>query len=215
MRPITISMSPSATDRDGICQSQTPSGASDLTINGALASGGVATLGEVSAVTIYSASDISNRTFTLTGTNRHGEPLSETMTGPNATTVVSLKSYKTITTVAISGAAAGAVEVGVDGTGISRAVPLDIHCPNDAALGLVISGTINVTVQHTFDDPFAATYNPYASSGVTWMNHDELASVTATNDGNYTMTPRAVRLKANSSSGGTATLTVIQHGTRS
>ena len=118
MRPIRLAMAPTATDRDGICASQTPAGAGAVTINGALASGGVATLGAVSAVTVYSASDISNRTFDITGTDYYGAALSETgLTGPNNSTVVSSKSYKTVTAVTISGAAAGAIEVGVNGTG--------------------------------------------------------------------------------------------------
>lgn len=212
MRPIVITMAPTALDRDGIALSQTPSGAGAVTLNGTLVSGGVATMGAVSAVGIYSASNISNRTFTITGTDHYDFPISETgLTGPNNGTIVSAKSYKTVTAMTISGAAAGAIEVGPTGAGISRAVPLDRN--NQAGfqvgLGLTISGTVSATVQHTFDDPFASTFDPYTA---TWHDHEDLATETATVDGNYAYPPSAVRLKIVSSASGTATLTIIQQG---
>ena len=211
MRPITISMAPSATDADGICASQTPSGASNLTINGVLASGGVATLGAVSAVTITGGSDESGKTFTVYGTDHYGLAISESITGPNATTVVSTKSYKTITQIAVSAATTGAITVGVNGTGISRAIPLDIH--NQAGffvnMGIDVTGTIDLTVQHTFDDPFTSTFNNYAA---TWLDHPDLIGVTADQDGFYEQPVRAVRVVVNSSASGSATLTLVQAG---
>lgn len=214
MRPILISMAPSATDRDGICQSQTPSGAGNLTINGALASGGVATLGAVTAPTVYGASDESGKTFTFTGTDKDGRTLvSAATTGPTAgATVTCATSFKTITQVAVSAATTGAIEIGVAGTGISRAVPLDIHQSSfNVALDLDVTGTINATVQYTFDDPFGATYDPYLSTAQ-WIDHDTMVSLTADEQGNFTMPVRAIRLKVNSSSSGSANLNIIQTG---
>lgn len=207
-------MAPNALDRDGICQSQTPSGAGNLTINGALASGGVATLGEMTAPTVYGGSDESGKTFTFTGTDRYGFPVtSAATTGPTAgATVTCATSFKTVTQVAVSAATTGAIEVGVTGTGISRAIPMDIHQNGfSVSLGVDITGTIDFTVQHTFDDPFAATYNPYASTAK-WFDHSTIAADTADVDGNYAFPCRAIRLKVNSSSGGTAVLTIIQSG---
>jgi len=212
MRPITISMAPTALDRDGICLAQTPSGAGNLIINGTLASGGVATLGEVTAPTVYAAGDESGKTFTFTGTDKYGNTItSAATTGPTAgATVTCATSFKTITQVAVSAATGGDVEVGVAGTGISRAVPMDIHQNGfSVGLGLDVTGTINATVQHTFDDPFSATFNPYTA---TWFDHSSIASKTADTDGNYAYPCRAIRLKVNSSSGGSAILTIIQSG---
>lgn len=213
MRPIVISMAPSATSTNAICLSQTPGGAGNLTLNGALVTAGVAILGAQTQVTITSAADISNRTFTLTGTDTRGFAVSESLTGPNATTVTSTKSYKTVTQIAISGAAAGAVTVGVNGVGVSVPVAMDIHQNGfSAALGLDITGTINVTVQHTFEDPFSSTFNAYTA---TWLDHSSLASKTADTDGNYAFPCRAVRLKVNSSSSGSCVFTIIQSGIHS
>ena len=104
-----------ALDADGVCQSQTPAVAGNLTINGAQASGGVASFTAARQITIASTSNISNRTFTVTGTDAAGNTQSETLVGPNNSTVTTTAYFKTVTQVAISGAAAGAVTVGMNG----------------------------------------------------------------------------------------------------
>lgn len=104
-----------ALDADGVCQSQTPAAAGNLTINGAQASGGVASFTAARQITIASTSNIANRTFTITGTDAAGNTQSETLVGPNNSTVTTAAYFKTVTQVAISGAAAGAVTVGMNG----------------------------------------------------------------------------------------------------
>ena len=52
-----------AADDNGISTSQTPSGAGNLTITGALAAAGVATLDIARRVAVYSGSNISTRTL--------------------------------------------------------------------------------------------------------------------------------------------------------
>lgn len=95
------------------------------------------------------------------------------------------------------------------GTGSTDPIPLDHYrSPFNVGLGLKVSGTVNYTVQHTFDDVFASDY--VASSG-TWYNHPVLASLTAAADGNYAFPCTAVRLTVNSGSG-SATMTVVQAG---
>jgi hypothetical protein len=211
-------MAPSAADDDAICTAQSPTGS--FLIDGALSSattGGVATLGSVSAIAITATADHSNHTITISGTDYDGRVLTETITGPTTTaTITTVKSYRTVTAVSITGTASTAIKVGVNGTGISRALPMDIHQNAfSVGLGLAISGTANVTVQHTFDDPFASGFNQYATAGVTWVDHSSLASKTASTDGNYAFPCRAIRLKVNSSASGTAALTIIQSGTSS
>ena len=116
-----------AVDRDGVCAAQTPnaSGSQDLTIAGALATGGVATMDVPRHVSIYAGSDNSGRTFVLTGTNTYGDTITETVTGPNATTVYGVKQFKTVTTVNIDEDSTGAIEVG-SGTIIDMRRPLKI-----------------------------------------------------------------------------------------
>ena len=77
--------------------------------------------------------------------------------------------------------------------------------PYNVGMGVVVNGTVNYTVQHTFDDVLNASVTP------TWFNHPSLAAQTATADGNYAFPVRAIRIFLNSGSG-TVTLTIIQSG---
>lgn len=141
-----------ALDRDGICAAQTPSGASNLTLNGALG----ATLDYARIIGIYSGGDVSNRTFTINGTNANGETISQaSITGPNAGTVVSSKLFKTITSIAISGAAAAAVEVGNVQTTLSAediCYPLNYRASRAPRYVVDVTGTINYTIYESFGD---------------------------------------------------------------
>lgn len=101
------------------------------------------------------------------------------------------------------------VTVTKTGTGSTNPIPMDHYrSPFNVGLGLTVSGTVNYTVQHTFDDVFASNYNPATG---TWYNHPVLASLTANADGNYAFPCTAVRVTVNSGSG-SVTMTVVQAG---
>ncbi len=116
-----------AVDADGVCAAQTPiaSGSQDLTIAGALATGGVATMDVPRHVSITSDGADSGRTFTITGTNTYGDVIAEVITGPATTTIYGIKQFKTITTVNIDDDSAGELTVG-SGTIIDIRRPLKI-----------------------------------------------------------------------------------------
>ena len=105
-------------DRDGICISQKKVGAGNLTINGAFASAGTATLDVARYATIYSDANDSGNTYTITGTDINGTALTEAITGPSTTTVYGNKKFKTVTQVAIGASAVGNNEVGADSASI-------------------------------------------------------------------------------------------------
>jgi len=109
-----IAADTTAADADGVCQSQTPGagGEQNLTINGALSSGGVATFVAARLITIASASDDSGRTFTITGTDVNGNAQTETIAGP-ATTVTGTLYFRTVTQVTVDDDTAGAITVGM------------------------------------------------------------------------------------------------------
>lgn len=104
-----------AADADGVCQSQTPAagGVQNLTINGALSSGGVATFVAARFITITSAGADSGRTFTVTGTDVTGVAQTETITGPATATVTGTKYFRTVTQVSVDANTAGAITVGM------------------------------------------------------------------------------------------------------
>lgn len=62
-------------------------------------------------VTITSAGNLSAVTFLVSGYDQYGQKMSQLVTGPNASTVATLKTFKQVTTVYANGAAA-AVSVG-------------------------------------------------------------------------------------------------------
>ena len=138
---------PTAADTDGICASQTTSAAANLTLNGALTatingnsvyapsvSGTAATADGAWArkIGITSDGNDSGITFTITGTDVDGKALSETVTGPNSTTVYSTMStaanFKTVTKIATSAATTGNITIG------TAAVAADVYC---RALGTI------------------------------------------------------------------------------
>ena len=63
-------------------------------------------------VTITSAGNDSGITFTVNGKDAHGVPVTEVVTGANAGTAATAKTFKTIDSIVASGAAAGNVSVG-------------------------------------------------------------------------------------------------------
>lgn len=101
------------------------------------------------------------------------------------------------------------VTVSQTGTGSSAVVPMDIYQnPFNVGIGVKVTGTVNYTVQHTFDDPFAAGFDPATA---TWFDHTTLAAQAANAVGNYAFAVRAVRITVNSGAG-TAAMTLVQSG---
>jgi len=106
-------------DNDYICESQTPSGASYLILNG--------TGCDLQArhVSIYCSANMSSVTFTVNGLDRRGLEMSEEITGPNATTVKGSKNFSVIHTVRASAAVGTNVTVGSADECESPLIPVD------------------------------------------------------------------------------------------
>jgi len=98
------------------------------------------------------------------------------------------------------------VVVAKTGAGSSGIVPMDHYqSPFNVGIGVVVTGTVNYTIQHTFDDFQNASVTP------TWFSHATLAAQSANADGNYAFPVRGIKVLVNSGSG-TATATIIQAG---
>ena len=90
------------------------------------------------------------------------------------------------------------------GTGSTSALVMNTDIsPFNVGFAVLVTGTVNYTVQHTFDDP--------AVGFSTWFPHSTVASQASNQDGNYAFPVTGVRLTVNSG-GGTATLKLIQAG---
>lgn len=104
---------PVALDADGIAAAQAVAGAGNLTLNGALASGGTVTLDVPRAVEIDSSNaGDTTQTATVYGTDVYGNPMTETIAFNGTTAVAGQKAFKTVTRVAVSAALAGNANVG-------------------------------------------------------------------------------------------------------
>lgn len=108
---------PATLDRDGICAAQQTAGAGSLLLNGALVSGGTATIGSQTddfgrCVGVYSAGNLSARTFTVNGLDVWGQPMTENIAGPNNTTTAGVKAFWRVLSVTVDGAVGTNVEVG-------------------------------------------------------------------------------------------------------
>ena len=93
--------------------------------------------------------------------------------------------------------------------GSTAPVPMNQYVtPFNVALSAIVTGTVNYTVQYTFDNVFASDYVP--SSG-NWTNHPSLTSQTTTLSSNIAYPVTAIRLTVNSGTG-TVALTIIEAG---
>ena len=94
----------------------------------------------------------------------------------------------------------------------SNPIPLNNYtAPFNVGIGCDISagGSLTYTVEHTFDDVFAATFN---SATATWFPNAGLTAQTTDANGNYSAPVAAVRLNVSAWTSGTVTMTVIQAG---
>lgn len=103
---------PVTLDPDGICLSQTPGAAGNMTMAGALVTSGVAYFDVPRCISITTGADESGKTFLVTGTDEYGQTMSELITGPNNTTGFGAKAFWTVTSVYCSAATTGAITVG-------------------------------------------------------------------------------------------------------
>lgn len=137
---------------NSVCASQTPGGAGALVLNGTLASSvptgtAIAYLPGPVRIYITGGSDESGKTFAVVGYgyNANGGPfaISETITGPNASTVSSINTYSQIISITASAGTTGAITVGHYATATldtTREVIITSG-GNDMSVNFTITGT--------------------------------------------------------------------------
>ena len=107
-------------------------------------SGTAGSAGVLGAVTVTSAADDSGITFTIAGTNSAGASINEVLTGANAGAATTTATFKTVTSVTLSGNASGAVVIG-DGTDIDSILRNGTHTAGAQTLdGADVQGSVNV-----------------------------------------------------------------------
>lgn len=205
MQPAYITKSLIAASVNVIATSQTPLGAGNLTLVSS-----TVVLDTQRQVLITQAANETGHNFTLYGTNDSGAPISEVVAGSSGASVTSVLNYKTITRVAISAAATGAIQVGTNGVGATQWKILNTSVtPFNLGLAVIITGTVNFTVNYTYEDPNV----PIVAGGQpTAFAVTALSAKSASTDGGALTTPVAAIQMVINSGTGSATLVAIQPG---
>ena len=215
MRPITVTVGPlTAPNATNVRTASGVSAAGAVTLNGSLVSGGVATFDTARRVLFTTTADETTKTVTLVGTNGSGNAIGETITLVNTSTVASVLDSKTLTSVVASAALTGNLSIGTNGVAGSAWVMCDPWALPPIGVQVAPSGTVNYTVQITYDDPNSPT-NPVDPALVNWSSTADtnLVAKTALAIGSLTNTPAYVRLLLNSQTNpGYATMTISQPG---
>jgi len=203
---VKLSLTPAATSANGIAAAIAYSGGgyalTTTTMSDSLAH--IITIGGLAAT------DHSGKTFTITGTDADDNPQTEGIAGPNGVaTVSSTYHYKTVTSVTVSATTgADTFNLGYTAVAVSKTIPTNWRANAvEISLGLIITGTISVTVQHTLDAINVVDENNVSTTAdyFAWLPHSVLATTSASADGNYAFPITATRLLVNSV---TATATV-------
>lgn len=95
------------------------------------------------------------------------------------------------------------ITVSQTGAGSSRWIVPDYYQnPFNIGLGVLATGTVNYTVEHTFDDI-------QTNGSPTVYPNSSLSSQTTSKDGNYAFAVTGIRITVNSGTG-TAAMTIVQ-----
>ena len=194
-------LTPSNADAAAIVASVTPSGAGALTLATTSFS-----MGRIVIVT--DAGNNTGKSLTIVGTDPDGNTISETIAGTSSSVGVSTNYFKTITSVTASAAYSNAITVGTIGTTLSAAsqtIPLDYLNRNASTLSVVVTGTINFSVQESFTDILKD-----GTANTVWGTPSAFSAKTASTTGVLDKGATGIRLIVNSySSGATIGCTVI------
>ena len=207
-RPTTLSLTMVASNDDAICTAQTPAEAGALTLDGALVSGGVATLDVPRHLLLTTSADESAKTVTITGTDRYGNALTVSTTLPNNSTKIVAYNFKTVTGIVIDAATAAAIKVGTADALDSQWIPLDWPFSGKTTVTVHLSAGANLTY-NTYSTASDIQANGFVESDAVTQTVSLLAGntdVQALLDGPLT----ALRFGLTSYVTGTATITLLE-----
>lgn len=196
-------------DIDGYVVAQTPAGAGNLVLDGALVSDGVGRVDDAHKVFLESAANYSVFIFVIKGTDNRGVVISEEISGPNATTISTLKYFKTVTSISINGAGLGPINIGTFFESCTKWFLFDHGDHINTGIFIKRDDNINsivYTAEHTGDD-----INKNEDIEIKTYPHEFLVNITnADIDGNYSSPALAGRVIVTSALGNSLTVTIIE-----
>lgn len=208
MLETTFTKSLAAAVANNICASQSGSAGTPLTINGAAAANGVATIDSVSSpnnvgalgrrvAIAYTGTDTS---FVIKGTNATGNNITDTAVGSGGAATSNLD-FVTVTSIIPVGGGLTGVTAGTNGVGASPwwLVNWRGYPPVNVSMAIeVLATTINFTIQHTYDDP---NFLPPGAAFPLAFNDPIIVGQTTTQDGLIINPIKALRFLINSGTG--------------
>lgn len=195
-----------AASSTNICASQSGSAGTPLSLNGTAVTGGVATIDTATAANsaigrrvaiAYTGTDTS---FTIVGTNDTGNSITDVAVGSSGAAQSNLD-FVTVTSITPVGGGLTGVTAGTNGVGSSQWALWNWRGYAPMNLGMLIelvSGAVNFTVQHAYDDPNGLR------AGVLFplpINSPVIVNATSTIDGAYTTPILGTRVLINSGTG--------------
>jgi hypothetical protein len=160
--------------------------------------------------------DHAGKTVTLVGTDPDGYPLTEIVTGPGSSATVESTGYFLTLTSATPSETIGSdtFDIGWVDEAATKSIPLDWRSDVTAAVNVDVTGTINFTVQYTFDDIQRTGQTPRsATQNGQWIDLTALASKTADTVSTAPLGATAIRLLVNSYSSGAELQMNVNHTT--
>tara|TARA_R100001377_G_scaffold50900_1_gene29716 strand:+ start:455 stop:1060 length:606 start_codon:yes stop_codon:yes gene_type:complete len=161
-------ISAAVADPNGISVAAAVGNNAALTIGGALAAGGAVVFDQPRNVTILSAGDDRNKSFTVVGKDELGAAVSESITGVNASTATGTQHFSTIASITAVGDPAGDVSAG---SGTSIVAPMfagrmrlrGIYAVNTATAGTISFRNANASgaIEMQFNTMAAANTAEY------------------------------------------------------
>lgn len=152
MKASTVTKQLAAAVTTGIATAQSLGAAGNLTLNGSLVSGGVATLDTTQRRVIVSS--VGNDTgiiWTVIGTDDTGNQIKDQFAGVSGGAAQSNLDFVTVTQISASGATAANVTAGTNGVGSSpwKMFADTINTPHAAYDFELLNGAANVSIQYT------------------------------------------------------------------
>lgn len=189
-----------ASSANNIVTSVTPTSGTALTLTAGALAGTIPQ--QVRRILLTFGNESVNRTLLVTGTNRYGNTISETLAVPSGagSTVATLQDFKTVTSLLPGGGGAWdqAVTVGTNGVASSAWQTINKHiAPVNIEFWVITSGTVNYTVEYTPDDVNQGPFGN-APASPTIFSISALASKTSTLDGQLTYPAAYWRVTVNS-----------------
>lgn len=191
-------------DVDGIAASQSPDEDAALVLNGALGT----TLDFARQLIVTTGGNTTGTTLTITGTDENGVTITEAVADVN-TTAETTKYFKTVTSAQLSGAdPATTYTLGTVDEAVTKTFPLEYRNNRAATVAVTVTGTIDFTVQETFDKLFVLDN----LDELAWYDVTALATKTANTRSPITAGATGIRVKVNSYTNGAELKIMISQG---